>query len=125
METLWPFLGPAALFLVLELLWCARPAWRRRRAERAAERLWGRSPSDLPAYDPFALAAVQRRLGILAAELDRLDRDRTVFARAFRTLVAQAAYAALLDDAERLAAAMTFELEVCGTLSPVREEIEV
>jgi hypothetical protein len=123
MESLGPFVLPLALFVVLELLWCGRPAWRRMRAERAEQGWAGRS--QLAAYDPFALPAVHRRLALLAAELDRLDRDRTIFARAFRTRVAQIAYAALLEDAERLTAAMTFEVGVCGPASPLREELDV
>lgn len=117
-----PFLLPAALFLVLELIWCWGPSWRRLRAERAVQG-WAASPP--PAHDPFALPFVQRRLGALTAELDRLEHDRTVFARAFRTHVAMAAYSALLEDADRLTAAMTFEAEIRGSTSPLREELEV
>ena len=46
---------------------------------------------------------VRRRLDALAEELDRLDREPDVFAKAFHTMVARAAHDALLADASRLA----------------------
>ena len=53
--------------------------------------------------DLFQLEFVQHRLHALSDELDRLDRDPDVFAKAFHTLVARSAYQALLADASRLA----------------------
>ena|SRR6185295_13296165 len=52
--------------------------------------------------DLFALEFIQDRLHALRDELDRLDRDPDVFAKAFHTLVARSAYQALLADASRL-----------------------
>ncbi len=54
--------------------------------------------------DLMTLPAIRRRLDALTAELSRLERDRTVFARAFHTMVAQSAYAALVADQSRLSA---------------------
>ena len=52
--------------------------------------------------DLFALEFIQDRLHALRDELDRLDRDPDVFAKAFHTLVARSAYQDLLADASRL-----------------------
>ena len=53
---------------------------------------------------------VRQRLAALMAELNRLERDQTVFARAFHTHVAQTVYAALIEDEARLAALPTLDL---------------
>ena len=45
---------------------------------------------------------VRRRMASLSAEMTRLDRDPRIIARGFHSLVAQAAYAALLADEARL-----------------------
>ncbi len=58
----------------------------------------------------LALHEVRQRLAALRAELNRLERDRTVFARAFHTQVAQAVYAALLVEEARLAALPLLDL---------------
>ena len=71
--------------------------------------------------DPFSLPFVQRRLVVLAAELDGLDRDRTAFARAFHTQAALVAYRALLADAASLAAA-TPTATTASAASPGRRE---
>ena len=52
--------------------------------------------------DLFTAEFIQRRLHALSDELDRLDRDPDVFAKAFHTLVARSAYQALLADASRV-----------------------
>jgi hypothetical protein len=68
--------------------------------------------ADAPAeeFGLFSLAFVRRRMELLAAELDRLDREPAIFARGFRTTVAMSAYAALEDDARRLAAVPRLDL---------------
>ncbi len=53
---------------------------------------------------------VNQRLAALQAELDRLQGDPSVFARAFHTRVAQQARAALLDLQARLAELATLDL---------------
>ena len=50
----------------------------------------------------FSEAFVRHRLRDLADELERLDRDPEVFARAFHTMAARAAYDALLAEASVL-----------------------
>ena len=131
MDTLLPYMLSAGLFLVLELLWC-RPSWPHAPAEmRGGRGLVGANS------DPLTLAFVQRRLDVLAAELDLLERDEAIFARAFRYHVAQSAYDALLADASQLVAATTLdgpggavnttltELELQLPLASPREELEV
>lgn len=54
--------------------------------------------------DLFTLPEVRARIDALAQELARLDRDRRMFAKAFRIAVAREAYEALLAEATRLAA---------------------
>ena len=131
MTVLLPFILPAVLFLALELLW-SRPAWLHAPAAAPAA-AWGPGevagpfPIDplLIDRDPFALPFMRSRMAALLAELERLDHDRTVFARAFRTRVAQAAYDALLADTSRLAAVTTMEMELCRARGPLGEELEV
>ena len=53
---------------------------------------------------------VRQRLVAMAAELNRLDRDQTMIARGFHTQVAQAVYAALLEDEARLSAVPTLDV---------------
>jgi hypothetical protein len=50
----------------------------------------------------FSEDLIRRRLDALADELERLERDPGVFARAFHTNVARTAYETLLVDAEQL-----------------------
>ncbi|MBI4942140.1 MAG: hypothetical protein HY830_15450 [Actinobacteria bacterium] len=97
-----------ALFALFELLIPPRPAWSRVVAhgtppEPAAPRV-----PDLGGL--LSREAVQRRLAALSEELVRLDEDRSIFARAFRTYVVQDAYRALLADASRLAKVQTLDL---------------
>jgi hypothetical protein len=98
-----------ALFAAFELLIPPRPAWSRAVVAHTA------APEQAPARVPdlgglLSREAVQRRLAVLSEELVRLDEDRSVFARAFRTYVVQDAYRALLADASRLARVQTLDL---------------
>jgi hypothetical protein len=74
---------------------------------------------------------VRRRLDALAEELERLDRDPDVFAKAFHTMVARSARDALRADASRLAdrpprcTRDTFDVEVVGPSTGPREELEL
>jgi hypothetical protein len=63
-----------------------------------------------PACQLLTLAEVRQRLTAVRAELERLERDRSVFARAFHTQVAHAVHAALTEDETRLAALPPLEL---------------
>jgi hypothetical protein len=113
------------LFLTLEIVWC-RPA---RDVPRSG------SVQDLP--DPQALPFIRHRLDVLAAELERLDDDPDIFAKAFRTNAARSAYRALIEDATRLAEASRFvgmpslpdvthvEVDRPQLGAPVREELVV
>jgi hypothetical protein len=127
-----PFILPAALFLVLQWLW-VRPSWLRMPeggaheagAHEAGAHEAGASADPPPADgDPFALPFIRQRLSALAAELERLEHDEGVFAKAFRTRVAQCAYDALIADEARLATA-TLEVEYIFSADPLREEIDV
>jgi hypothetical protein len=133
MDLLLTFILPAVLFLALEFFWC-RPSWLR--ASSDALRAFG-APQRLADEDPFAWSFVRNRMDVLAAELERLENDTSIFAKAFRTHVAQAAYQALIADAARLAnesrlAAISpspdvtiVEMEMLNSLPPLREELEV
>jgi hypothetical protein len=125
----------AALFLVLEFFWC-RPTWPHSPETRwDGEQLPG-SPELLAAADPLALSFVRQRMDILALELELLDSEPPVFALAFRTHVAQAAYKALLAEAIELSEASRLtsarpqpgstmvELELAHSGAPLREELE-
>jgi hypothetical protein len=127
------------LFLLLELLWC-RPS---RFGPAPGAVVGDEPPAGAPQLafdvesDPLALPFVRHRLDVLAAELEWLDHDDTVFARAFRYRAAQTAYDALLVEAIRLAALSrlttaaraavdpTIELEFGPSLAPLREELEL
>jgi len=113
------------LFLTLEIVWC-RPA------RDTARTLPVRT---LP--DPQALTFVRQRLEVLADELERLDNDPDIFAKAFRTHAARSAYRALLDDAIQLSEQSRFvglpvlsditmvEVDRPGPASPLCEELNV
>src|SRR4051794_2296493 len=74
---------------------------------------------------------LQRRLDAIAQELERLDREPDIFAKAFHTMVARSAHEALLADAFRAAgrppryAGHTFDLEILGATTGPREELEL
>src|SRR5688500_18658288 len=98
MDMLLTFGMPLLLFVALEILWC-RPTWLRPPSDSFPDGERGTSASLLaPDDDPFALSFVRHRLDVLAAELTHLETDSEIFAKAFRTHVAKAAYQALLED---------------------------
>ena len=133
------FVLAAGLFLLLELLW-SRPS---RFAPSPAVPVESEPRAGGPQLafdaesDPLALPFVRHRLDVLAAELERLDHDDTVFARAFRYRAAKSAYDVLLTEAIRLAALSRltvaaragadpmFELEFGPSEAPLREELEL
>jgi len=137
MDTLLTLLLSGALFLALEYFWC-RPTWRHGSAEawREDDHQSG-PPQFLPDWDPVVLSAVLHRLDLLAAELERLENDPTIFARAFRTQAVQSAQQALVADATRMAKASRMaaisplpdttivEIEMANSLTPFQEELEV
>ena len=137
MDLLLTFVLPMALFVVLEFLWC-RPTWLRSPADvrPEGERQPGVVPHQ-PDADPFALSFIRQRLDALADELDRLEDDESIFAKAFRTQVARSAYTALLADASRMAETSRFagispltdttliEVEMARSFGPLAEELEV
>jgi hypothetical protein len=128
MGVLLTVIGSVLLFLTLEVLWC-RPARDPARGSSASD------SSALP--DPLALTFVRNRLDVLAAELERLDNDPEIFAKAFRTHAARSAYQDLLVDAARLGEASRFvgvsplsdvtmvEVEMAVSASPCREELDI
>jgi hypothetical protein len=79
----------------------------------------------------FTSPFIRRRLDVLAEELERLDRDPDIFAKAFHTMAARGAYEALLADASRLAdqpgryAGPTLDLELAGPSTGLYEELEL
>ena len=137
MDMLLTFILPAGLFLVLELIWC-RPSWSRSPSGGGRERVPHQADPAPPEPDwgLFSLSFVRQRLDVLAAELEQLERDESIFARAFRYRVAQSAYADLLVDASRLANASllavglqldvgSIEMEVWESRGVMQEELEV
>jgi len=111
------------LFLVLEWFWRRLPS---PPADDPAgrDRLRGAPP---PVEGLLTSAFVQHRIRALAAELERLDRDPSIFARAFHTRATRTAYEALLAEARRTAAT-TLPPDVVLSPGPVRaerEEIEI
>jgi hypothetical protein len=124
------------VFVALDLVLPPRPRWVPQALRPDGEwDLWPQvSAPRRTGEDLFTLSFVRHRLDVLAAELEQLDADRSVFARAFRTHAVQAAYDALLDDASRLAAVQTLELDLvpacvwtdpCGWGTSRREELEL
>ena len=85
---------------------------------------------DLPA-GIFSEDLIRRRLDALADELERLDSDPDVFAKAFHTNVARAAYETLLVDAAQLSeqtrrvVAGTVEFELLERTGAPCEELEL
>ncbi len=67
--------------------------------------------------DPFLVLDLQLRLARLAAEVRRIDADRTMLARAHHLRVALEAYDALLSEACALAAGTPREALPLGTVS--------
>jgi hypothetical protein len=79
----------------------------------------------------FTWPLVRRRLDALAAELARLDGDPDVFAKAFHTKAARAAYEALLAEAARMTAqpprptAGRVDVQLVRPTTGQREELEL
>jgi hypothetical protein len=76
-------------------------------------------------------AFLRRRLAALVQEMERLDRDPDVFAKAFHLMVARSAHDALLADVSRLAAqpqrgtGQTLYVELAVSSTGPREELEL
>ena len=131
----------ATLCLVIRLLACP-PSWLGRVADRVTRPTadddgeWPAAAADGPGlatseWELMTHPFIQHRLDALVAELERLDRDPDVFAKAFHTMAARSARDALLADAARLAtqpsrcAGQTFAVELVGPWTGAREEIEL
>jgi hypothetical protein len=117
------FVFPAVAFLLLDLLLFGRPPRWVMSGLRRLRPPW-HPPRPVP-YDPFDTLTVQHRLAALAAEIQRLDADRKVFAKAHRIRVAQAAYDAVLVEACRLAGVEPVVVEIPGPYERAREELEL
>jgi hypothetical protein len=135
MEILLPMGLLAGLLLMLDVLW-SPPGWLRGPAGSVSRTLRGVNASPGAGnleWDTRTLPFVRRRMDALAEELERLDRDPAVFARAFRTIVAKSAYEALMADASRLSAVHSLDLDAEfdldlgfeGTPTQQREELEL
>ena len=120
------------------------PPWLRRAATGVARRVAAVAPAPAtPQRDEgavvdmtvqwslFSRPFIAHRLAALDRELERLDRDPDVFAKAFHTIAARSAYEALAADARRLAEmsargeAGVLEFELLGPSAGRREEIEI
>jgi hypothetical protein len=127
MEILLTLAVAAVLFLTIEVLWRSR-SWSGRSAGAAAP---AEDDDAAVEWELFSLPFVRRRLAALAEELERLDRDPDVFAKAFHTMVARSAYEALSADASRLAeearrrTGPTFDVERVGPSQRVGEVLEL
>ena len=79
----------------------------------------------------FAAQLIRCRLDALTEELERLDRDPEIFAKAFHTTVARSAYEALMADASkissqpRLHVGETLDFELVGPSTGPCEELEL
>jgi hypothetical protein len=147
MELLLAFVLAAMLVLALDLLW--RRPWSSEPAQPADPELGtvqdgtGRRGAVPPtiSWDLFSLPFIEYRLTVLAAELERLDHDDTIFAKAFRLSVVRSAYRALLAEAAEatavpdtgvttdpvaIAPAPLYPVGAAAdtAFAPVREEIE-
>jgi hypothetical protein len=134
----------AALLLPIDLL-RLRPSWLTQVADRGGqlelvgdggrpEEVADRSSAAVDmSIEPglFGRAVIQRRLDALARELERLDRDPDIFAKAFHTTVARSAYQALLIDAATLEdqpwplVGKSLDLELVGPSTARWEELEL
>jgi hypothetical protein len=92
---------------------------------------WGDSVEMTMEWGLFTRAFIGRRLAALAEELERLDREPDIFAKAFHTSVARSAYEALLVDASRLSdqpsrpTVQSLEFELLGPVTVLHEELEL
>jgi len=133
----------AGLWLAIKALWC--PPW----MEWVADRLtrmefpddgdqpgsteYGPGEADQPAieWELHTQQFIRRRLDALVEELERLDSEPDIFAKAFHTMVARSAHDALLADASRLAhqpprwAGQTLDVELIRPSTGRREELEL
>ena len=127
MEILLTLAVSAVLFLAMEVLWRSR-SWSGWPAGSAAP---AGDDDTTVEWELFSLPFVRRRLAALAEELERLDRDPDVFAKAFHTMVARSAYEALSADEARLAeqarlhTGPTFDVEIVGSSQGLREVLEL
>jgi hypothetical protein len=118
-------------------------------ALRVASRLATAEPADATArrdegsvvdmsaqWSLFSRPFIAHRLAALDRELERLEHDPDVFAKAFHTLAARSAYEALAADARRLADTLDpsyadggrgrgMEFELLGPSAGRREELDV
>jgi hypothetical protein len=144
MELLFAVLAMAGLFLAINASWFP-PSWLGWVADRVtglkladdgerprgAEDGPGEADETTVEWGLLARPFIRRRLDALAEELERLDRDPDVFAKAFHTMVARSAHDALLADASRLAhqppryASQTFDVELMGPSTGFSEELEL
>jgi hypothetical protein len=128
----------AGLCVAMGLLWFPSP-WLRWLADRVT-RLMLSDPGEQPGtagdgstheWESLTRPYIRGRIDALTQELERLDRDPDVFARAFHTMAARSAREALLADASRLidrpawCAVQRFEIEVAGTSTGPLEELEL
>ena len=124
MEILFTVTVSAGLFLAADAFW-------RRFADKVAADGPGDADETTVEWALFSLPFIRRRLAALAEELDRLDHDPDVFAKAFHTKVARSAYEELLAEASRLAtqpprhAGQTLDVEIAGTSTRTREVLEL
>lgn len=103
----------------------AAPRWRLRVAsllERGAGRLRRRQP---PGPDPFVALRLQTRLGVVAANAQRLESDPAAFARAQRLIAMMLAYDQLLQEACLLAGVETVALQPNNPDERFRKEVEL
>ncbi len=103
MDPLPALLLTGAIFVGLHLL--LRPRTERRTPGTAVT--WElqhehAAPVEVVEWDVFALPLVRRRLDAIADELVRLEHDPDIFAKAFHTHVAEAAFQALLAEESRI-----------------------
>jgi histone H3/H4 len=127
MEILLTLAVSAVLFLTIEVLWRSR----NRSGWRAGTAAPVEDDDTTVEWQLFSLPFVRRRLAALAEELERLDRDPDVFAKAFHTMVARSAYETLSADASRLAeqarrhTGRTLDVELAGPSQGVGEVLEL
>jgi hypothetical protein len=90
--------------------------------------------AELEEWGLLSLAFVRYRMAMLADELDRMDHDSQMFARAFHTMVARSVYDDLAADATRLAAlpiahhgqvVIDYDVDVKATTGRRREVLEL
>jgi hypothetical protein len=144
MDTVFALALMAGSFLTIKVLWFP-PSWLGRAADAVARRTSADdgersgAPEDRPGqgeelgvdWELLRRTSIRRRLDALAEELERLDRDPDVFAKAFHTMVARSAHEALLSDASRLGDPLprftvrVLDLEVMGPSMRRGEELEL